>query len=75
MRRVGWVVVGRGDSGEAWHPFLDTAALTKGGAIRRWCAGFGFQDEHRRQRRTHWKHIRKAGRAKAVRIYMKEDRR
>ncbi len=73
MRRVGWVIVGRGDSGEAWYPFLGTAARSKGEAIRKWCADLGFRKEDGRQRRAHWKHIRKAARARAVRIYIKED--
>ncbi len=72
MRRVGWVVVGRGDSGEAWHPFLGTVARSKRGAIRKWCADLGFGKKDRRQARVHWKHLRKVGRAKAVRIYIEE---
>ncbi len=73
MRRVGWVLVGRGDSREAWHPFLNTVALSKRGAIRKWCEELGLREEDGRLRRGHWKHLRKAGRAKAVRLYIEDD--
>jgi hypothetical protein len=68
MRRVGWIVVGRGNSGEAGHHFLDTAAPTRGAAIQKWCP----PEMLPRDRRRHWKHLRKVGRAKLVRVYIKE---
>ena len=74
MRRVGWVIVGRGHGGEAWHPFLGTVAISKRGAVRKWCDDLGFEKkEDRRKGRIHWRHLRKTGRAKAVRIHIEED--
>ncbi len=73
MRRVGWIVVGRGGKGEVWYPFLKTVAGSKSGAVRKWCADLGFEKKDRRRARVHWKHLRKVGRAEAVRIYIEDD--
>ena len=68
MKRVGWVIVGRGGDGETWHTFLDTAALTQGQALRKWCPS----EMNFRERRKHWSHLRKTGLAKLVRIHIEE---
>ncbi len=68
MRRVGWIIIGRGDSGEAWHPFLNTAAKTKRAAVRKWCP----EEMEPHERRRAWRGLKKTGRAKLVRIYIDE---